>query len=90
MVFLHSVSTLVHTFNHASDRFDGAYPALTSKDFAMIPSHEDLHASSRKEFILASVFLSSKLASAASICENTIYYNCKIQNLKWSKKMQLP
>lgn len=55
-----------NTFNQASERFDGVYPASKSRDFTMIPSHEEFNASLRKLFILASVASSSAQESLSS------------------------
>lgn len=54
------------TFNQVSVRFDGEYPASTSKDLTIIPSHEETNAFSRKEFILVNVASLVKQASSAS------------------------
>lgn len=65
-----SVSNL-YTFNHVSVRFDAAYSASTSRDFTMIPSHEELNASLKNEFILAKGASEPKRASSASTYNNT-------------------
>lgn len=54
------------TFNQVSVRFDGEYPASTSKHLTIIPSHEETNAFSRKEFIFANVASLAKQASSAS------------------------
>lgn len=54
------------TFNHVSVRFDGQYPASTSKDLTIIPSQEERNALSRKEFILVNVSSLVKQESSAS------------------------
>lgn len=54
-----------------SVRFDGEYPASTSNDFTIIPSHDEWIAPSRKDFILFTVASQVNEASSASIYKRT-------------------
>lgn len=69
-----------------SARFDGEYPASTSKALTMIPSQEERNAFSRKELILVNVASLVKHASSASTYEQICCINNYFKNNKYMRR----
>lgn len=72
-----------------SVRFDGEYPASTSKDLTIIPSHEDWNEFSRKQLIFANVASLVKQASSASTYKQTDFTNQQLRKDPLCEKIKL-